>query len=379
MNLIDIVNEKLKEILMGKIPDKISLENFSDEREKELFNNINNFISSISEIHQFVQPLSKGELNEISINRWNLMGAPFKELHSRLLNLTWQAGQIADGDYSQRIDFMGDFSRSFNAMVKALDLKDRALKTKIEELEKNKRLIENELDIARTIQDNLIPSVMPDFQGASFYSIYRPVVQVGGDLFDFITFHERNKIGVFISDVSGHGVPAALITSMVKTLSTSAGLKRESPSGFLQFINNGLVGLTGDNFLTAFYGIYDSSAGTLTYSRCGHCYPLLLRNCEISPVKSSGTIMGIAKDINIEEKVINLCKGDKIIFYTDGLTEATNSGNVQFEDYMLDRILPEIAGLDIEKLLNRLYESLIVFTKNNPPDDDICIVGMEVH
>ncbi len=379
MKLIDIVNEKLKILLLGEIPDHVPTEGLTGESEKELCNNINRLISSISEIHQFVQPLSKGELNEISIQRWNLLGSPFKELHSRLLNLTWQAGQIAEGDYSQRIDFMGDFSRSFNSMVQALDLKDRALKTKIEELENNKRLIENELDIARTIQDNLIPSDMPVFQGASFYSIYRPVVQVGGDLFDFITFHEKNKIGIFISDVSGHGVPAALITSMVKTLSTSAGVKRESPSGFLQFVNNGLVGLTGDNFLTAFYGIYNSSAGTLTYSRCGHCYPLLLRNGEVIPVKSSGTIMGITKDIVIEEKEISVCKGDKIIFYTDGLTEATNNGNVQFEDFMLDRILPEIAGLEIEKLLNRLYEALILFAENNPPDDDICIVGMEVH
>ena len=379
MKLIDIVNEKLKILLLGEIPDHVPTEGLTGESEKELCNNINRLISSISEIHQFVQPLSKGELNEISIQRWNLLGSPFKELHSRLLNLTWQAGQIAEGDYSQRIDFMGDFSRSFNSMVQALDLKDRALKTKIEELENNKRLIEHELDIARTIQDNLIPSDMPVFQGASFYSIYRPVVQVGGDLFDFITFHEKNKIGIFISDVSGHGVPAALITSMVKTLSTSAGVKRESPSGFLQFVNNGLVGLTGDNFLTAFYGIYNSSAGTLTYSRCGHCYPLLLRNGEVIPVKSSGTIMGITKDIVIEEKEISVCKGDKIIFYTDGLTEATNNGNVQFEDFMLDRILPEIAGLEIEKLLNRLYEALILFAENNPPDDDICIVGMEVH
>ena len=167
MKLIDIVNEKLKVLLLGEIPDHVSTEGLTDENEKELCNNINRLISSISEIHQFVQPLSKGELNEISIQRWNLLGSPFKELHSRLLNLTWQAGQIAEGDYSQRIDFMGDFSRSFNAMVQALDLKDRALKTKIEELENNKRLIENELDIARTIQDNLIPSDMPIFQDAS--------------------------------------------------------------------------------------------------------------------------------------------------------------------------------------------------------------------
>lgn len=379
MNLIDIVNEKLNEILKGEIPEQIPADSFANEIQKELSNNINRLISSISEIHQFVLPLSKGDLQDISINRWNLMGSPFKELQSRLLNLTWQAGQIADGDYSQRIDFMGEFSSSFNAMVHALDMKDRSLNAKIRELEKNKRLMGNQLDIARKIQNNLIPESMPDLKGAVFYSIYKPMEQVGGDLFDFITFHGKDKIGVFISDVAGHGVPAALITSMVKTLLTTAGVKRESPAALLQYINNGLVGLTGDNFLTAFYGIYDSCAGILSYSRCGHCYPLLLRKGEVIPVKSSGTIMGFEKDIIIEEKVINLYRGDKIIFYTDGLTEASNSSKVEFEDFMTDKILPEIAGLEIKSLLERLYESLEIFIGDNQPEDDICIVGMEIN
>lgn len=378
MNLIDIINEKLKVILKGELPEEISADSFKNESHKELCNNINRLISSVSEIHNFVHPLSKGDLQDISINRWNLMGSPFKELHSRLLNLTWQAGQIANGDYNQRIDFMGEFSNSFNAMVHALDMKDRSLNAKIKELEKSQWLIDHQLNIARTIQINLIPESMPDFKGAEFYSIYQPMDQIGGDLFDFLTFPEKNKIGVFISDVSGHGVPAALIASMVKTLLTTAGIKRESPSSLLQYINNGLVGLTGDNFLTAFYGIYDSIAGTLSYSRCGHCYPLLLRQGEVIPVKSSGTIMGISKDIIIEEKVIELYLGDKIIFYTDGLTESSNSNHVQFEDFMTDQILPEIAGLEIKPLIERLYESLSLFIGENNPDDDVCIVGMEV-
>ncbi len=379
MNLIDIINEKLQVILDGELPDEISIDSFKNESHKELCNNINRLISSVSEIHHFVHPLSKGDLQDISINRWNLMGSPFKELHSRLLNLTWQTGQIAKGDYSQRIDFMGEFSNSFNTMVKALDTKDRSLKAKIEELEKSKKLIESELDIARTIQNNLIPDSMPDFKGAEFYAIYQPMVQIGGDLYDFFSFPEKNKIGIFISDVSGHGVPAALIASMVKILSTTAGANRESPSKFLQYVNNELVGLTGDNFLTAFYGVFDSHGGTLSYSRCGHCYPLLLRKGEIIPVKSSGTIMAITKDILIEEKTIELYGGDKVIFFTDGLTESSDSNNIQFEGFMIDQILPEIAGLDIKSLITRLYESLVFFMGGNQPDDDICIIGMEVH
>lgn len=379
MNLIDLINEKLRVILQGELPEEISIDSFKNESHKELCDNINRLISSVSEIHHFVHPLSKGDLQDISINRWNLMGSPFKELHSRLLNLTWQTGQIARGDYSQRIDFMGEFSSSFNTMVKALDMKDRSLKAKIEELEKSKKLIESELGIARTIQNNLIPDSMIDFDGAEFYSIYKPMDQIGGDLYDFLFFPEKNKIGIFISDVSGHGVPAALIASMVKILLTTAGVNRTSPSGLLQFINNELVGLTGDNFLTAFYGIFDSHDGTLSYSRCGHCYPLLLRKGEIIPVRSSGTIMGLVKDIVIEEQIVELYKSDKVLFFTDGLTEASDINHVQFEDFMIDQVLPVIAGLDIKSLIKRLYESLAFFMSNNQPDDDICIVGMEVH
>jgi len=378
MNLLDIVIQHIEALLMGEIPQFISHDGSDEIRVVELAEKVNKLITAVSEIHNFVLPLSKGELQDIKISRMNLMGSPFKELHSKLLNLTWQAGQIADGDYSQRIDFMGEFSRSFNSMVEALDLKDRSLKAKIDELESKNRLIDMELDIARTIQNNLIPASMPEFPGVELCSIYKPMDQVGGDLFDFITFHEENKIGIFISDVSGHGVPAALIASMVKTLCTTAGEARNSSSGFLQFINNGLVGLSGDNFLTAFYGIYDSFSQVFSYSRCGHCFPLLLREGGIWEIKSSGTIMGIMNDIQIEEREIKLEKGDKIIFYTDGLTEASDSRKIQFEEIMVQKVIPEISHLPVADLLERLYKSMFDFAGGIPPDDDVCIVGMEI-
>jgi hypothetical protein len=96
---------------------------------------LNQLIVFMEEIHQFILPLAHGELSEIKFSPKNFLASPFKELHSRLRNLTWQTKQVASGDYGQRIDFMGEFSEAFNAMVVALEHNERLLKQKIDELE----------------------------------------------------------------------------------------------------------------------------------------------------------------------------------------------------------------------------------------------------
>jgi hypothetical protein len=127
--------DKLSVLLQGKIPGKIAVGNITGEKQK-LVESINLLIDFMEEIHAFIFPLSKGELNTISIiHRKNYLASPFKELHSRLRHLTWQAGQVAKGDYSQRVDFMGDFSEAFNCMIISLERKERALQQKIAELE----------------------------------------------------------------------------------------------------------------------------------------------------------------------------------------------------------------------------------------------------
>jgi hypothetical protein len=127
--------EKLSLLLQGKIPGKIAVENKSGE-DKRLAESVNLLIGFMEEIHAFIFPLSKGELNTCAIiHRNNFLASPFKELHSRLRHLTWQAGQVAKGDFSQRVDFMGDFSEAFNCMVTSLERNERALQQKIAELE----------------------------------------------------------------------------------------------------------------------------------------------------------------------------------------------------------------------------------------------------
>lgn len=131
----DKFTETLSILLQGKIPEAIDISKIADEGEQSFANKLNQLITFMQEIHNFVLPLSKGELTEINISSKNFFGSPFKELHSRLLHLTWQANQVASGDYSQRVDFMGEFSDAFNNMIDALNRNEKALKNKIDELE----------------------------------------------------------------------------------------------------------------------------------------------------------------------------------------------------------------------------------------------------
>jgi len=133
--MIDTFAEALSILLQGNIPEPIDLGKIIDEGERDLANKVNQLITFMQEIHDFIIPLSKGELFEIKCSPKNFLTSPFKELHSRLLHLTWQAKQVANGDYSQRVDFMGDFSEAFNNMIVSLDNNEKMLKNKINELE----------------------------------------------------------------------------------------------------------------------------------------------------------------------------------------------------------------------------------------------------
>jgi hypothetical protein len=134
--MIEEVTEKLAILLQGRIPAKFDIENLDNESEHKLGEMFNRLIAFIQETHEFIIPLSRGDLQNIWPPKNNFLASPFKELHSRLLHLTWQAKQVANGDYTQRVDFMGDFSEAYNSMVISLDRNEKLLRDKIEELEK---------------------------------------------------------------------------------------------------------------------------------------------------------------------------------------------------------------------------------------------------
>jgi hypothetical protein len=123
------------EKLEGRIPAKINLSDADGEDDRRCAESVNQLITFIEQIHQFIIPLAQGELSDIKLAPNNYLASPFKELHSRLRHLTWQAKQVASGDYLQRVDFMGEFSEAFNAMIIALDRNEKLLRNKIDELE----------------------------------------------------------------------------------------------------------------------------------------------------------------------------------------------------------------------------------------------------
>ncbi len=133
--MIEEFIEKLSTLLQGRIPVTIDIDSYGPGPERDLAGMLNQFIEFMHEIHEFIIPLSQGELQDIRIRSGNFMASPFKELHSRLRHLTWQATQVANGDYKQRVDFMGDFSIALNSMIISLDHNERMLKKKIDELE----------------------------------------------------------------------------------------------------------------------------------------------------------------------------------------------------------------------------------------------------
>lgn len=230
---------------------------------------------------------------------------------------------------------------------------------------------------ARSMQNRLIPSAPPVTDGASIYTLYRPIEMVGGDFFDFIPLR-KDATGIFISDVSGHGVTASLITGMIKTLIDTADETRKSPGTLLDYINSRSNGLMAGNFLTAVYGIVDTAGMTFTYSRGGHTLPLLLKNGGIEELHSRGTFIGVYKDLTFEEKSVTLNRGDRILLYTDGLIEATNARGTSFQDVFMHDVLPGIVSNDTDDFVRHIYRELVSFTGGETFNDDICMVGIKV-
>ena len=248
-------------------------------------------------------------------------------------------------------------------------------KTKLEE---RNRTLEEEMDLAGRIQQACIPRSVPRIRGARFSMIYRPMDRLGGDFLDFITFKESHQIGILLCDVSGHGIPAALLTGMVKILTSADRDRLRPPAAFLNYVNETMHGKTSGHFVTALYGIYDARKRSITIARAGHPHPLLIRGGEMRELEVKGNFIGLTRDIAAVENTFPLERGDRLLFFTDGLTEATDSRGISFESGEMRRLLMEHHAGDIEDLLKKLYRGLVDFTGGERFDDDVCIVGMEI-
>lgn len=264
---------------------------------------------------------------------------------------------------------------------------ERTLELEIERnnLKVRNEVMENDLKMAKHIHEQLMPVGTPaDF----IFSLYKPMDMVGGDFYDFIKFRDNQKLGIFLSDVSGHGLAAAFITSMIKTIILQSGEKKLNPAELLKFINEILYDQIGGNFVTAFYGIYDSETRSFTFSNAGHNSPYIITDGSIMQLQGHKTIpLAIMNNSYLEAKnklysntEVILPAGSKMLLYTDGFTECqpVNNSGPSFEDSNIHEVLFSYKHHPCDLFITTLYKKLIDFRGDDSFEDDVCLICLDV-
>ncbi len=189
--------------------------------------------------------------------------------------------------------------------------------------------IQKELDVARRIQLSILPEAFPPSTCFRVAARYTPMTAVAGDFYDFL-IGDNARAGLLIADVSGHGVPAALIASMVKLAAASQRANAHDPAALLREMNQALCGNTQSQFVTAAYAYLDAPAGELRYAAAAHPPMLLLRGGEVREIVENGLMLAAFSFAAYETSVQPLEPGDRLVLYTDGLLEAADAKQEQF-------------------------------------------------
>lgn len=255
---------------------------------------------------------------------------------------------------------------------------EEALQRSEEELRTRNEIISKDLEYAKRVQQSIINSKIPEFPGVKIATRYVPYDYVGGDFFALKAV--RENLCIFMADITGHGVPAALFSTVLKYAVENLwnnGIAQ--PDEFMVTLNEELIDILAGYFFTAFYGILTPNLKgefIVSYTRCGHPYPILLSNNDITFLDSSGTLLGLQKDITVATKKIKLLGNDRLFIYTDGLVEfeVNNKKDLQFN--LLSKAILKTKNLNLGAAVDTIIKD--VTSKNKAIDDDIAMIALEV-
>ena len=238
--------------------------------------------------------------------------------------------------------------------------------------------IENELAIAREIQTSILPRSNPEIKNLRITTAYHPMTAVAGDFYDFIPV-DQHRVGVLIADVSGHGVPAALIAAMMKMAVQSIAPCVHSPEGVLQGLNRMLSGQAPDQFVTAAYLFIDTQNYRARYSAAGHPPLFLSRAGTLHRIESNGLVFGVTAQPDYPVLDIPICPGDRLLLYTDGVIEPENAKGKPFGDSKLEQVVLGAQMCSPSEFTERLLTEIRAW---QPPSmaqqDDITLVVIDV-
>ncbi len=261
-----------------------------------------------------------------------------------------------------------------------------------EELRQKNTEMEDDLQMASEIQEAFLPQQLPTFplkaekSALRFYSKYLPSGTVGGDFFHVLPLSET-LAGVFICDVMGHGVRAALVTAILRALVEELSYLGTNPGEFLSQVNRALLSILRRTrtplFASAFYLSIDVNTGKLLYANAGHPKPLVLRRGSgvVEPLSGSelrpGPALGVFDHSEYATSKIKLAAHDLLVLFTDGLFEVEGSGGQLFDEEKLLAIVGARLNLPAEKLFDETLAEVLQFSQSQKFEDDVCLVGIE--
>jgi sigma-B regulation protein RsbU (phosphoserine phosphatase) len=243
-----------------------------------------------------------------------------------------------------------------------------------------KKRLDHDLEIAKDIQRLLLPSEAPSVNGFEISGLNIPARQVSGDYFDYIEI-DQSRLGIAIADVSGKGVPASIIMAICRSVLRSQATDNPSPGEVLQKVNRQLYpDIKEDMFISMAYLVLDHALGNITLARAGHDAPLLYTAATgtVAPLKPPGMVLGIDAgsvfDRIMRDVAVPLARGDCLLLYTDGVTEALDADGFEFGvDRMIDSVRAS-ANHGAAAIIKRVIEDVRAFVGTTPQNDDITLI-----
>jgi serine phosphatase RsbU (regulator of sigma subunit) len=395
----------LLEIMDNGIKVKLSFDEYCNETSYDLYflRGLLNGAAHLFQVKNFTAKILRTRLGNHFDQQYFLVNSD-TIFHSNFteLELSWEEAEIQVGKTSINKSLSSLETKTFVISKKEKDetrysyidissildktnelyIENRDLEAAVEvlknlrnELVIKQKSITKDLKIARNIQRGIIPQKIPDWQGLQFGVSFIPMQEVSGDYYDYFNFGS-NRLGILLSDVSGHGVPAAFITAISKLLFTN--YKLDSPSEILGNANTELLDLVKQQgYLTCFYGIVNSEY-EMTYSIAGHPRPILFKykEKEIIILEGEGTFLGMFDDAreHFKDYKIRLEPGDKLFIFTDGLVEGLSDTGEQFQQENLIKHILETYSMNVKDSIEHIMKNFHKFSRGTDQGDDITLL-----
>jgi sigma-B regulation protein RsbU (phosphoserine phosphatase) len=267
-------------------------------------------------------------------------------------------------------------------MIADLQRKNQELAQAYRELEEaqaalvEKERLERELELARELQQSILPHEFPHLPGFSCAARSQPARQVGGDFYDVIPLSEE-RVGLVMADVSDKGMAAALFMALTRSLIRAEARRSSSPRQVLLRVHRLLLEMSRANmFVTVFYGVLDLAQGTFCYARAGHDRPLLLSPStgECRFLTAKGTLLGLIEEVSLEEARVDLGPGDLLALYTDGITDAKSPAGEFFGVERLREAVCAAGGQIAQDLCDLIFKRVEQFQAGAVQYDDMALL-----